>query len=665
MTDGNDSDMEKAARALRGPILVLGASGFIGANLLRTLLRFREDVVGTTNLLDNWRLTDIPERHLAVGNLFEPGRCEYFLDMIKPRTIFNCLAYGAYSFQGQTSLIYQTNFLLTAQLLEWLEQRGFDSYVHAGSSSEYGDLCAGPQEEAMLTPNSAYAVSKASCSALIYYYGKKKGLNVSNLRLYSVYGPYEDSSRLVPTLIRKGLTGELPPFVDPDTSRDFIHVDDACLAFMHAALHLGAEHYGESFNIGTGRKTTIRSVAEMAGRFFGIEAEPKFTMSPRRWDCMEWYANTQKAKSLLGFEARITFEQGLAMTADWARRQGSHYPVSRTTKYANTPQARSSLSAVVACYKDGDAIPIMHERLTETLRALDIDYEIIFVNDCSPDDSEEVIRRISEKDTHVVGITHSRNFGSQAAFRSGMEMSTKQACVLMDGDLQDPPEMLKDFIRLWRQGYDVVYGKRVKREEPWHMQVAYKLFYRLFSKFSFIAIPLDAGDFSLLDRTVMQSMMQFSERDLFMRGLRAYAGFKQIGVDYIRPKRKFGQSTNNIFKYVGWAKKGILSFSFVPLNVLSFGGWMLLLFAVIAGATQIIYKLLFPQAIPHGVTTLLLVVTFFGALNVFAISIVGEYIAKIFEEVKARPIFIRRHIVRNGQVTIATQPFSRNPGDTP
>ena len=300
----------------------------------------------------------------------------------------------------------------------------------------------------------------------------------------------------------------------------------------------------------------------------------------------------------------------------------------------------------------------MYERLTKTLTPLAIDYEIIFVNDGSPDASEEEIHRLSALDNHVIGITHSRNFGSQAAFRSGMEMACKESCVLMDGDLQDPPELLPEFIHMWQQGYDVVYGRRVSRDEPWHMQIAFKLFYRLFSKFSSIHIPVDAGDFSLIDRKVMQALMQCKERDLYMRGLRAYAGFKQTGVDYVRPKRMFGSSTNNIFKYVGWAKKSILSFSFVPLNILSFGGWLLLFCALALCIFQIIYKLFFPYATPAGITTLLLSIIFFGALNVFAISILGEYIAKIFEEVKERPLFIRRHIVRNGQITPALKPFS-------
>jgi dolichol-phosphate mannosyltransferase len=296
----------------------------------------------------------------------------------------------------------------------------------------------------------------------------------------------------------------------------------------------------------------------------------------------------------------------------------------------------------------------MYQRLKETFTKLNIDYEIIFVNDCSPDNSEEVIREISRNDRRVIGISHSRNFGSQAAFRSGMEIATKNACVLLDGDLQDPPELIMQFVEKWREGHDVVYGRRVKREASFLMQISYKLFYRIFDKFSYLKIPHDAGDFSLMDKKVVQSILQFPERDLFLRGVRAFAGFKQIGIDYVRPERMFGRTTNSLLKNFGWAKKGILSFSNTPLSLLSFFGTLLLVLTIILGTLQVITRLLFPQLAPSGITTLLITVLFFGSINLFAIGLVGEYIAKIFEEVKQRPHFIRRSIIKDGEVRPAS-----------
>jgi polyisoprenyl-phosphate glycosyltransferase len=652
------ADRDQCIRQLQGPILVLGGSGFIGANLTRALLRVRSDVVATAMRLPAWRLEGLPPANVRSLDLLVEANLDVLLDEVRPRTVFDCVAYGAYSFETDNRLIYQTNFLLATRLLPRLVQHDVAAYVHAGSSSEYGDNCTAPAEEARLLPDSDYSVSKVASSALISYYGRKHGLPCTNLRLYSVYGPWEDAARLIPSVVMSGVEGRLPEFVDPRISRDFVFVEDACEAFIAAALRLEPADYGDSFNIGTGRKTTIAEVAETARELFGISAEPAYTMPLRPWDHTDWHADPARARERLGWQARTTFRDGLARTVEWYRSLESAERYRRSSRQFGRDPA-SSVSAIVACYRDGQAIPIMHQRLKSVFEKMNLDYEIIFVNDGSPDDSEEVIRRISRDDPRVIGITHSRNFGSQAAFRSGMELATKNACVLLDGDLQDPPELIEEFVRKWREGYEVVYGRRVKREAPLPMQIAYKLFYRVFELFSYVPVPRDAGDFSLIDRRVAQAMLRFPERDLFLRGVRAYAGFRQTGVDYVRPERMFGRTTNSLSRNLAWAKRGILSFSNAPLNALSVFGVTLLFASVVLGVVQIVLRLAFPHLTPSGITTVLLVILFFGALNLFAVGLVGEYIAKVFEEVKQRPHFIRQHIVRDGEVQIASDPPSR------
>jgi dolichol-phosphate mannosyltransferase len=236
---------------------------------------------------------------------------------------------------------------------------------------------------------------------------------------------------------------------------------------------------------------------------------------------------------------------------------------------------------------------------------------------------------------------------------SGLKIASKNSCVLLDGDLQDPPELIEQFVALWRQGYDVVYGRRVKRVATLLMQFAYKAFYRVFDFFSYVRVPHDAGDFSLMDRRVVQAILQFPERDLFLRGVRAFAGFRQTGVDYLRPERMFGRSTNNLIKNVGWAKKGILSFSNTPLNMMSVAGGLLLLATMVLAVVQVTLRVFHPEWVAQGLTTLLLAVMFFGSLSVFCIAVVGEYIAKIFEEVKRRPLYVRRSIIRDGEIRAA------------
>ena len=563
--------------------------------------------------------------------------------------MFDCVAYGAYPFEVDAHRIYETNFGFVSRLVERLAARSIACYVHAGSSSEYGDNASAPKETDLTAPNSEYAVSKVAAANLLYYWGKRRKFPCCNLRLYSVYGPLEDSSRLIPNVVRQGSEGGYPPFVDPNVSRDFVYIDDACEAFILSALTLTEQDYGESFNIGTGVKTTIADVAATARRLFAIAEPPSFNMPSRKWDMTGWYADPTRASLRLGWRARVAFDEGLTRTLAWYSALPDKLDYERSSKqYAL--DVKHSVSAVIACYKDNQAIPIMYERLRSTFAKLRVDYEIIFVNDCSPDDSEEIIRGISSADRRVIGISHSRNFGSQAAFRSGMEIATKNSVVLLDGDLQDPPEMIEEFVAQWREGYDVIYGRRVKRRASLIMQLAYKAFYRIFDYFSFVRIPHDAGDFSLLDRRVVDAILRFPERDLFLRGVRAFAGFRQTGVDYTRPERMFGVTTNSLLKNIGWAKKGILAYSRVPLDVLSAVGALTFVVTLVLMIAQIVLRLLAPQLVPPGVTTLLLTVMLFGALNLFAVGVIGEYMAKVFEEVKRRPLFIRRSIIRNGEV---------------
>jgi dolichol-phosphate mannosyltransferase len=440
-------------------------------------------------------------------------------------------------------------------------------------------------------------------------------------------------------------------FARSEVTRDFVHVDDVVEAFIDAALRICPEVMGESFNVGTGIQTSLSSLASLTKQLFDIQGEPQFSPGAgRAWDVDNWYANPEKARRLLGWAAKISIEEGLSATRDWWKDYLSHANFSKLTKNEQQCKEKNSISAVIACYKDELAIPIMHERLIGVFKRLGMDYEIIFVNDSSPDNSAEVIREISARDPHVIGITHARNFGSQAAFRSGMELACKEACVLLDGDLQDPPEVIEDFVREWRTGADVVYGRRVKREMPVLLETCYRGFYRLFAVMSEVPIPKDAGDFSLMDRTVVFWMLQCQERDAFLRGLRAYVGFKQVGVDYMRPERMFGVSTNNWIKNIGWAKKGIFSFSRIPLHMLTALGGIACIGTIALAVLSIFVRVMAPESVPKGLTFISLLIMFFGSFAILGIGLLGEYIGKIFEETKARPAFIRRSLIMRGEV---------------
>lgn len=641
---------EQMIQALRGPILVLGGAGFIGANLFQTLCRERNDVFAVVRNRSVWRLENVlPDRIFEV-DITDSAAVRNLIESVKPQTVFDCIAYGGYSFEGDVRLIHRTNFTALVDLIEILAEFPFTAYIHAGSSSEYGLNCAGPDEDAPLQPNGHYAVSKAAMAQHIYYCGVGRGLPIVNLRLYSAYGPLEDTSRLMPNLVFKAIRSQFPPLVNSGISRDFLYITDACTAFIQAAVRLHPEMYGRSFNIGTGKPTTIGELAAVAKTVFDVPGEPKFeTMPSRTWDLGNWYANPVRAREEFGWSAKVALPEGLERMRSWVASL-SDDDFSARTKLKTSGRKRS-VSAIIACYQDAEAIPVMYQRLTAVFKKLGCEYEMIFVNDCSPDDSADVIMALSATDPQVLGISHSRNFGSQMAFRSGMELSSKDAVVLLDGDLQDTPELIMEFYKEWERGYEVVYGRRIKRDMPFFWGMLYHAFYRILAKFSYINIPQDAGDFSLIDRKVVGWLLACPERDLFLRGLRAYVGFRQTGVDYVRPKRMFGRSTNNLIKNIGWAKKAFFSYSTAPLHALTAAGFAFLGISILLGIITIAIRIFFPYWPAQGATTLLLGILFFGSINLVGIGILGEYIGKIIEEVKGRPRLIRSGLIRNGELS--------------
>jgi dolichol-phosphate mannosyltransferase len=306
------------------------------------------------------------------------------------------------------------------------------------------------------------------------------------------------------------------------------------------------------------------------------------------------------------------------------------------------------LSAVVTCYQDEPALEQMHARLTQVMSSLGVDYEIIFVNDASPDDADRVLADLTSRDAHVIAIEHSRNFGSQNAFLSGMQIARGDAVILLDGDLQDPPELIGSFFHKWREGFDVVYGCRGKREGSRVLELCARAFYRIFRGTSDVSMPLDAGDFSLMDRKVVDALLALPETDQFLRGLRTWVGFMQTGIDYVRPARPFGTSTHSFLKNIWWARKALFSFTTVPIELLSYAAVLMTGTSFLA----LVYEgfcLLRDPGSAHGVGLLASLVAFFGSLNLLAVAVIGEYLIKIFEETKKRPHFIRKAIRFRGQ----------------
>lgn len=308
------------------------------------------------------------------------------------------------------------------------------------------------------------------------------------------------------------------------------------------------------------------------------------------------------------------------------------------------------ISAVVVCYGDEDNIRALYERLAKALTGITPHWEVIYVNDASPDSSEAILQELAAQDSRLTVINHSRNFGAQAAFTSGMIQAKGDAVVLMDGDLQDPPELIAEFVQMWLTGCKVVYGIRRKREQSMGKikEWMYHQFYVWFDKTAYISVPRDAGEFSLMDRVVVDHINAMPERDRFLRGLRAWVGYKSCGIPYTRPERYDGRpsvSTKGLVSAFRWARKAIFSFSYKPLEWVTYLAVLATFFAIVG---IIVYgAFFFTSGAPRGFSTVYVLILFFAAIQLLTLAIMGEYIGRIFEEVKGRPRFIIRDIVND------------------
>jgi dolichol-phosphate mannosyltransferase len=285
---------------------------------------------------------------------------------------------------------------------------------------------------------------------------------------------------------------------------------------------------------------------------------------------------------------------------------------------------------------------------------LNVEYELIFVTQQSAKADEKVLQQLSSKDRSVLGLSLSRDFGTQAKFRRGMELATKNACVLLKSDLEDPPELLREFVAAWKEGCQVVYAIQDLSRHSAIDRSARTLFYWLFERLSLVPLPRDASDFCLLEKRVVKSLLEFPERDFFLRGLRAYAGFIQRGIP-LPSGASSGRLPEPFLNKIFRAKRGLLAFSSTPLNAMSFAALFLFLGSILLAATQIAVRIFWPALTPSGLTTTLLVIIFFGSVNLLAVGLIGEYLATVLEEVKARPHSILSQVIKDGQVRAASE----------
>jgi dolichol-phosphate mannosyltransferase len=306
---------------------------------------------------------------------------------------------------------------------------------------------------------------------------------------------------------------------------------------------------------------------------------------------------------------------------------------------------------VVPCYNEEEVIGATHRRLLNVLGMRpDFDLEVVYVNDGSRDRTEEILDGFADSDRRVTVISFSRNFGHQPALTAGLEHATGDVVAAIDADLQDPPEVILQMLDKWREGFDVVYGVRRKRKEGLLKRLAYSVFYRIFGMLANIDVNLDSGDFALMDRRVVDVMNSLPEKNRFVRGLRAWAGFRQTGVVYERAAREAGETKYPFHKLLRLAFDGIFNFSTAPLSMIFLLGTLTaagsMLAAMVYFAARVFgFSILGhrPEDVP-GFTTLILTLLFFSGVQLISIGILGEYLGRIYQEAKTRPAYVVRAI---------------------
>ena len=303
-------------------------------------------------------------------------------------------------------------------------------------------------------------------------------------------------------------------------------------------------------------------------------------------------------------------------------------------------------SFVIPIYNEEETLAELYRRISAVMARMDGSVELILINDGSRDRSLELLRELHEQDSRISYLSFARNFGHQIAVTAGLNFSSGQIVVVMDGDLQDPPELIVDMVEQWRQGYQVVYAQRTqRRKEGWFKRLPAYMYYRILRHLADVDIPIDTGDFCLMDRCVVDVLNAMPERNRYIRGLRAWIGFKQTAVKFERDPRFAGEVKYTFRKSLSLAMNGLVSFSKVPLRLSIYLGLFAAFVSVLMAFLILYWRIFYPSSALTGLTIVMMAVFFLGAVQLVSIGILGQYVGRIYEEVKGRPLYTLAEVV--------------------
>jgi polyisoprenyl-phosphate glycosyltransferase len=326
---------------------------------------------------------------------------------------------------------------------------------------------------------------------------------------------------------------------------------------------------------------------------------------------------------------------------------GNAHPTLLPIHYFLSPNFMPKYSLVIPVYNEESMIPELYRRVSAVMDGLDDTAELILINDGSRDRTLQLLRELHERDERVVYLGLARNFGHQIAVTAGLNYVRGKVIIVLDADLQDPPELIPEMLKLWQQGYQVVYAQRTKRvREGWFKRLCAYVFYRLLKQLANVDIPTDTGDFCLMDRQVVDLLNQMPERNRYVRGLRSWVGFNQTAIKFERDLRFAGEVKYTFTKSFALAVNGLVSFSSIPLRLSTYLGLFSAVAAIMMGILVLYWRIFTPNSTLTGFATIAIAIFFLGAVQLISIGILGEYIGRIYEEVKGRPLYTLAEVGR-------------------
>jgi polyisoprenyl-phosphate glycosyltransferase len=667
----------------RDRIFITGAGGFIGSALTDRLVREGHEVHVLLRPGGRYQRLSGIRNQLVVheGTVNRADLLNNIVKRVQPERIFHLAATGLQG-HDNTDSIRETNILGTMNLLRSTESVSYRSLIHVGSGIEYGHHETAIPEGTPARPAGEYATSKAAATMLALAEAQR-GKPVTVVRIFQAYGPGELQHRLVPSCFLAMMRGQQPEIAHPEYLRDFVYIDDIVELLIRASECEAAR--GAILHAATGNETCLADVVKLMKSIAGYEQpaiapDTESVRQPgRNPGPVHYCGSVSRTTQLTGWKPRTDLRQGLEQTWNWlqnlpddrtnheesARNRRTYHATGRVAlgwRAGNVADNTGMLSLIVPVFNEEEVLESTARTLNQLLESLHRPYEVIIVDNGSIDQTPEIAATICQQDRHWKYIRLSRNFGYQNSITAGMLASVGDAVMVIDVDLQDPPELIPVFLKHWESGYDVVYGIRERRiGESWLRIWPTMLAMRLITWMSDdIKLPAHSGDFRLISARVREALRQLPETNRYTRGIIHWLGFRQIGVPYTRRGRVLGTSKVNWRYLIDFTFNAIVNWSVRPLRIFSLGG------AAILGICCILGILGLSGAISFGLIETLLL--FNAGFLSCGIGVLGEYIAKIHHESKRRPLWLVDYTINlnipdehhPGTVTGSKAPANRN-----